>query len=417
MTALLWAFVERIAPRVASALVTIVFAAVTSPTQVGYYAAMVLIYMIVHSSSDSAVRQIAVSAVQSRSGLSFLRRYSRWYAVIGPLFMLAGAGFLVATGAPLSIVLALLPMVLAPVAVASATVPTARLQHAGLWRRIALTQSAAVLTSCALAAPLVLLTHNPLGPAAQLGLSELIFALGLRRAAASVPLHLTADPRPTDYRREFGSASAFSLVYWTQAQLDRVLVGLLAGPHVLGLYTFAWSLSRNLTDALGYAVVNVVRPVIVGGQVTSEQELRRLIGSAVRRGMVPTLVVVAVTWFAALVVGPRVMSSAWDPAFRIVPLMSLCSVPMLVSLCVTPVLVVQERLHIGTVAQVVGAALSVGVALCATQSLMLAAWAALLRAVVVMLLTTVPIHRTLGHRMIIAPCVLLAAACVVYPAV
>jgi O-antigen/teichoic acid export membrane protein len=404
---LAWAFLERIVPRIGSAAIMLIFAAVTSPTIVGYYSAMTLAYLAMQALFDSAVRQIAVGAVHTPGGVAFLRRYIKTYALTGPAVMFGALAIMCAFGSmTLRIALELSPMVLAPVAVASATRALATAQAANLWRRISLTQAVAVIASCTVTIPVVIVTESPLGSALQLLMSETIFALGVRRMARGHQMEPGEEPL-VSYFHQFRAASAYTLVSWAQNQADRLFLGLFAGSATLGSYSFAGSLSHQVTDSLGVATANVLRPKVIDGKTKSDAELRHLVMPTLRRAMVMTVAVILVTFPAAYWVAPLVFKDDWDSALQIVPVLSISAVPALVSWCLSPVLVYQARLRLATAIKVCGTIMSVGVAVAATYSLELAAWVVVARETIIMCaIALIGTRRSIGARVLVTPVLL-----------
>jgi O-antigen/teichoic acid export membrane protein len=392
----------------------VIFAALTSPTIVGYYSAAILAYMVVQSTGDAAIRQIAVGALSSRDGLRFLSRYQRVYALTGMVFVAVVIAAMVRWGSATALIgWELAPIALAPVAVASGTRAVATLQRAGRWRQIGQIQGLGVLASCAVTIPLVIATRSPIGSALQLLVSEALFAWGARRAARRVePVAVGDSSSPTG--RLFASASLFTLLTWAQGQADRVCLGFLGGSHRLGLYTFGWNLSRNVTDSLGIATGNVLRPLIIDGTRKAPHHLRSLVTRSMRRGIAMTACVVALTYIGAYALAPLVFGPEWAPALEAVPLMSVSAVPALVSWCLTPVLVHEGMLRTGTVARVAGLALSFVVAACALKSLVWAAWAGLGREMVAVAIMAWGCRRVVGARLLLLPAAVmvgLALAC------
>lgn len=398
MKALAWAFVERLLPRIASALVMLIFAAATNPTIVGSYAWMVVALTGVQSIFDAAVRQVAVGAVQTENGMRFLRRYRIVFASAGPLILLSALFFVsLATADPVGTFFTLLPIAFAPVGTALATVALARLQMAGKWRAIALSQSSAVTTSLLVSLPLVLTTQNALGPALQALLAELFNAALLVFLVRRVQIDIrTSDT--TDLAKEFMAASWFAGLGWAQSQADRVLVGAVGGQRVLGLYSFSWSLSRNVGDALSYASVNVLRPQLLKLESTDTQRALSIFRQSLYRVNLLLVAVAIATFVGATWILPLILDQRWETVFTAVPIMSLSSFPLVAAWSLTPILVREGRLRAALFGKILGVAAAVPVGLAAAQDLTLAAWVALAREFLVLLCLAIASRRTVPAR-------------------
>lgn len=57
----------------------------------------------------------------------------------------------------------------------------------------------------------------------------------------------------------FAAVSMGNTLGWAASQLDRALLGLFGGTHVLGTYNFTIALSRNTTDAINRSASSVLR--------------------------------------------------------------------------------------------------------------------------------------------------------------
>lgn len=402
MKDLAWAFVERLLPRVASAVVMLVFAAVTSPSIVGSYAWMVIALTGVQSIFDAAVRQIAVGAVRNEQGLRFLRRYRIVFSIVGPLVML-GALFLVSASAErqMDTFLSLLPMVFTPIGIAIPTIALARLQTVGRWRLIALVQSGAVMISLAATLPLVIVTQSALGPSFQSVLVELVNAAVLVLVARRVAIEVSSK-EGNGFAREFRAASWYAGLGWAQSQADRVLVGAMGGERVLGLYSFSWSLSRNVGDALSYASVNVLRPQLLREDLDDASALRILRGS-LRRINLLLIAISGATFVGATWILPLILDDRWTPVFTAVPIMSLSSFALVTAWSLTPMLVRAQRLGTAIFGKVLGVLLAIPVGIVAASDLTAAAWVALAREILVALCLAIAARRTVPWNTYVPP--------------
>lgn len=383
MRALAWAFTERLLPRIASAVVMLIFAAMTNPTVVGSYAWMVIALTGVQAVFDAAVRQVAVGAIRDRAGLQFLRRYTLVFATSGPILLLL-ALFAVSgsSSTPLDVFWSLAPIVLTPTFIAMATTALARMQAQGRWRAIALIQAVAVLTSLAITLPLVITTQSALGPALQAVIVEALNATLLLVVSHKVII-LPEVGEGASPRREFLAAAWYSGLGWAQSQADRMLVGALGGQRVLGLYSFSWSVSRNVGDALSYASVNVLRPQLLRGDEVDDTHAQKVFQSSLRKACLLLGVVTVATFIGATWILPLILDEQWTSVFTAVPVMSLSSFALVTAWSLTPMLVRAGRLRAALVAKVIGVLLAIPVGVVAAFDLTAAAWVALAREIIV----------------------------------
>lgn len=417
MIATIWAFSERLTPRLASAAISVIFAAIAGPEVYGYYAAVLLVYLGVQAATDSAVRQLAVSAVQSESGLAFLRRYRLFAAAAGLITCTVALAVFACTFMPPADAVALAPVILAPIAWSLAAVPLARLQLAGEWRAIATIQAASTIGSCLVAAPLLLTPFPLIAPVSQIAVSELAFAaiikVRARRQTSSTPVATALDAVQTttsSYWVDFRRAAQYSALSWLQGQSDRLAISLIAGPSVLGRYSLAVSLSRNVSDALSIGVVNVLRPQVFG-TTTDLRAAGELTSRTIRRGVVLSLGVFIPTLGLSFAL-PLILGAEWVVAATLVPMLALSALPSLVAWCLTPLLVRTGRMRVGSIGKVVGLLLGLLAAIAAPTSLEMTAWLIVLREVIVATISAIALRQAIPLKGYSAPilCLLACAA-------
>jgi len=390
MIATFWAFAERLTPRVASAAISLIFAALAGPQNYGYYAAALLVYLGVQSATDSAIRQISVGVVQSKGGQRFLRRYRIFAGLFGTSASLLCILIFSLTFMPLNHAVALTPIALAPLAWSISVTALARNQLAGGWRAIAGAQAACTVVSCLAAAPLLLSDAPLLAPICQIALAELSFAICMVLQARRIPnrgepeLMLTAGERDSpNHWSSFRQAAQYSVLSWLQGQSDRLAISVIAGPAQLGKYSLAVSLSRNVADALSIGVVNVLRPQVLGdhGSVDVRDAARATI-SAIRRGVLLSVGI----YIAALALSfglPIILGPQWGTAAELVPVLALSALPALVAWSLTPLLVRTGKMRVGTIGKFVGLMLGIVAAITSPYSLAVTAWIIVLREIVV----------------------------------
>jgi O-antigen/teichoic acid export membrane protein len=401
MIHLAWSILERILPRVASALIMLVLAAIVAPSIVGMYAWMVLALTLVQTVGDTAARQTAVVHAGSTGGDRFVRHFRRWSAGVGGLLLAAtvAALFLTQAGPDRWQAIALVPFVLVPSCSALGLDALVRLQRAGRWKRIASSQAWSSTASLLCSVPILVTTHSLLASALQATLAEAGFALLNRRhAARSVPA-TTDDDRPgTSTSAVFGDylhTALFALLGWGQGQTDRVSIGALAGDARLGQYAFAMSLSRSVGDAAALATINVLRPVLVGAARSGRgSEIVALAERSLRRSLALAVLAAALTTVGAHLLVAPFLTEAWDPALALVPVLALAVAPSVVAWTVTAILQAESRMRWASPIKAIGVLLSLPIGVVAVHDLDLAAWLVNARELVVMgLLLVAARHR------------------------
>lgn len=403
ITHLAWSFTERVLPRVASAVLMILLARLLAPELLGLYAWAILAATFFQAVTESAVRQIAALSVVSAAGRAFLRRYALWAGIGGFTFILAALAVLwaVSTGGDRLQVALLLPMALAPAVNALAIQPTARLQVGARWRQLAAAQLVAAAVVLPLTVVVLLLTRSLLAPALQFVLTELaVLAWAIwqaRRVAVSDRVGYDVGAR------QFAGLMVYGAIGWGQSQLDRVFVGALAGVRTLGFFSTTVGLGRTTGDALAAATTNVYRAGLANSNTPEER-------TATTRNTLSVAIALAFASVAAVYLGTRFiivpfLGPEWQAALHAVPVLALTALSSVVTYATTSALVAERQQWRLVPIRVVGLALSLLVALAATQSLVAAAWVVVARDVVVMTAMLV-----VARRLIPLPVVLLAYA-------
>lgn len=412
MIHLAWSIIERVLPRMASALVMLVLAAVLTPEIVGVYAWMILALTLVQTVGDTAARQTAVIHAGTIAGVRFVRRFRVATTLAGGTSLAIVILMLLLTQDE-SIrwqILALLPFVLVPGCSALGLNALVSLQLAGRWRDIASAQATSSLASLFCSIPTLLLTQSLLASALQATLAELGFALLNRRRAARL-LRNTSDasdatdttiPAPVasgtmkdgepdhvtperSAARDYLHTAVFALLGWGQGQTDRLSIGSLAGTAQLGQYSFAMSLSRSIGDAAAVAAVNVVRPVLAeAARAGRRSELARIADGSLRRSIPLTALAAFITTAAVQLGVAPFLGAGWDPALALVPILSLAVVPSVVAWTITAILQADGGMQRASGIKAVGVVLSIPIGIVALTDLQLAAWLVSGREVLIM---------------------------------
>lgn len=426
MRTMLWSTLERALPRGASALVSVVMAALLDPTALGVFTTVTIVLALVVSLFDVAARQVVLASRQAPAKGWFVQSYRRWWGPVAALLLLTGIVTLASVRADeRHALLSMLPVVVVPVAGAVALEPLTSLQAAGRWHVVARVQAMAALGALAVSLPLALAIRSITAAAVHLALAEVLFTVLLwrawgRGARDGEGRHGTAADRRY-LVRQYGQLSLSAGVGWAQSQADRALVGALAGPAVLGLYAVAGSVARSAGEAVGAGASSVLRVELAtaqdGGQRSSPQDLRRLVAGATRKALLLTAAVSVATVVVALLLLPPLLGQEWDLAVAAVPLFAASGLFTVLSWNALAVLQHENRVGRAVAVKVAGAVLALPVALAATHGVVLAAGAYLVREVVTGVALGMLSRRLLPARMLAVAvglvAVVLLAACAV----
>ena len=393
MKDLIWSLVERVFPRLASAGLMLLLAAFVTPLIVGLYAWPMVVLTLYYSALDSAIRQVVVPSLASQEGLRLLRRYRNIASIAGSL---AIAGILLALLLifPADLhgqIYAMTPLVLVPVANSFAVKPLGFLQSRNAWAELAKMQLLASGVSLLLSVPALVLTRSLLGASLQVALVEILFCWMVHRRARALGIEAATKGASSGagYGREFGHASAYSIVGWLQGQADRLLIGGLSGTAALGSFSFATAIARNPGDAISASTGNVLRVKISVDQGLSAVEVRRRSDDLLMRGLALGIVLVLAIFIGVDAVLRPLLGNEWrEPLDAALPA-AISILPTIVSWSLSVVLLAVGRLAWGAPIKVIGIALAVPVALAATQSIELASWCVLAREVVILILLLV----------------------------
>lgn len=352
----------------------LLLARVVAPEELGRYSWMILALTAFQASSDMAARQVVVSAVTG-GHYRFFVIYRRVVSVAGPLVL--GTTLLAVTSGDSATLLELLPIVLVPIVSAIGIEPLGRLQAAERWGSLARAQVVAVSIAAVTSIGLAVLFQSLLAGAAHVLVAEVVNVVLVRRLGGSATVDVGVTPSP---RGAFFAMSLYSVIAWTQGQADRVLIGFSSGTAVLAFYSVGTALGRSLGDALASGTANVLRGRLRHGM--ADGEVRQVATSLLLRTQaIAALSCVATISITSLFVRPF-LGSTWDPSLDIVNVLAITSFASALAWA-SGVLHVQ----LGTaarapVAPAIGALLAIPVASLALHDLYLAAWAVLVRDVI-----------------------------------
>ncbi|WP_277370234.1 lipopolysaccharide biosynthesis protein [Rhodococcus rhodochrous] len=401
MKDLIWAFLERVFPRMASALVMLGMTFFISPSVVGVYALAILVVTFFQSASDAAIRQIAVPALRTDTGRKFLVRYSQRTPIIGGLFTAVLLGTIYTTLPPetRTAFIPVIIFVLIPAITARRVTAIAHHQKLGNWKALARFQLTAALLSFLVSVPVLLLTHSLLAPALQLFITELGFTILSRRALTEHSVEedsqseTDAIQETQDPGREFMHLSLYSIVAWVQTQADRVIMGPLAGTARLGEYTVATSIARSAGDAISTSTANVLRPRIFKNGDTRAETVRAGADSVLMKATPIAAAATAATIAGVEFVLRPFLASEWDSSLDAAIILSLTTGPTLFAWCMTVILIAAKRIRWAAPIKMIGALCAIPIAFAAVQSIQYAASLAVVREVLVLGLLTLVARR------------------------
>lgn len=377
-----WAFVERILPRAASAVVMLSFAAVVDPEIAGLYSTLVLMTMFLQSITDGPIKQLAVQYLGLDGGPRFLRQYSIWSSVLGVVAVLGVIGWLYLSQ-PERLhgqVLSLLPAVLSPVFLSWQARPLALLQFHGEWKNLSRLQTFAVAASLAVSLPMLLLTQSTLGPALQLVLSDGLFWASIFFASRRFAPEKSDDRHlEVPMLRDFAMVSNFSLLGWVQNQADRVLIVFFAGPAVIAQYTLGWALARSASDAVAGAALNVLRPRLAKSRSQDDADLAPQLNDVVLPSIAATLAIAIGTTLVSWLVLPHLLGPSWSQSLKAAAVFAVSAIVYLPSSAILTALLATGRARRAVWSRVVGFAFIVPIGLVAVNDIVAAAWLVVLR--------------------------------------
>lgn len=381
------AFLERAFPRAFSAVLMLLLAGLTSPTWVGIYSMISLMYSGIQAGTDSAVRQVLMRAVTEPEGATFLR----WYRTLAPAIALVCIGGLIVVLRFMGVIPSwavaaeLSPMAFAPIFPALGIKALGTLQLEGRWMALARGQFWASVLSVGLAIPLLLKTHNLLAPALQTLLAEaLMTAYCIYQVhAKKQTTPVTEVPAVTHEKTiagDMASMSVYALLSFAQGQAERILLGGLAGASVLGSYSTASAVGRAAGDSLAASTANVTRAAVVSH--SDPKDIRDATEHALSRTLILAFGAAVASTVLALVLRP-LLGPQWYTALAIVPILAISSFPSALAWTGSVLQVRVGRGWTALWAPLVGTGLAVGIAFAAAHSLVVAAYLVVARDLIV----------------------------------
>lgn len=352
---LAWATLERVFPRVASAVVMVAFAAFTAPDAVGVYSWVALTYTLYLAVAENALRNQAVLCVPNPRHVASVRRDAQGAAVGGAVALAVTLGVLWFTQDGLRpYVLGLLPFLVVPFVTTSGIVPVARLQFRQEWRLLARYQLVAAVAGLSVSFLVVVLTRSSLAMALHLLTTETVFLVLTRRRSAG--RYIPPREGGKHPREGMGSLVTLSTLGWSQGQLERVFVGGLAGVGTLGTYSTAVTMGRSPGEALSTATANYLRARVSAEPDTDRHA--RLVTRITTLSVLSTTAAVGVVVLLVRLLLEPILGPTWATTLRAVPVLAVATIPYSISLALQIMAIYYDRSR----ASIVPAVLAVCVA-------------------------------------------------------
>lgn len=384
-----WALVERTLPRIAAAVVMLGATWFVAPEVIGLYSWMTIILLATQALLDSPIRQIAVPVLTQPSGDRFLLKFRILASATGVMVLVVAAGVLATThpGAPLVTFMQLLPVAFVPVATSFGVRPVARLQSAEHWRALAGFQTVAAVSSFTVSLPLLFLTQSLWAVSTQALLAEGVMTVVTLVAARRLPAPTPIGAEPFRAATELAPTVGYFMARWAQGQLDRVIVGLVAGTSMLAIYSLAVALSRSVGEVVSVAAGNVYRVRLVRvSRQDSGAVVALLSATLVRQTSLAAIVAVAVALTAKTLL-PVVLPSEWSALVGPTIILAAGCVSLVPYSILVVTLVYLRRMKWASRIRFFGVALAVPVGLTAYIGLEAVAWASVARDALLLVLT------------------------------
>lgn len=367
---IMWATIERGLGRLAQALVMLLFAKFTSPEAVGIYAWVALTYTLYIAIAEVALRSQAVLCLRNDEDLAYIRGSARWSGLFGVMFttaILAALFFIYPEHR--DVVAGLSPFAVIPLITSAHIVPAAILQLHDSWQALARWQAVAAAGALAVSLPIAALLHSSLAMSMHLAVTQLLYLILTRRGAAA--LDTDRDQPSRQPRRETWNLMVISIGTWGQNQLERVFIGSLAGPGILGLYSTASTIGRSGGDALGNATSSYV--LARTASAADDKSRRRMLWTV---GLVSVGGAVALAGIVLLTVDALLtpfLGPAYTATLEAAPYFAVATVPAVISAGLQVYGIAEKRARSAVASTVVGLVCALPIGLVATHDVTYAA--------------------------------------------
>lgn len=358
------AILERLINRAASAVVGLAMVFFASPREVGLYAGAVVVYSLAQTVGEFALRQTAAPLWRAEGGPELIRRAAlvcggcTAILVAGYAAVMWGSGRASGDEALLLATLAIAGLV--------GALGLPRLTYAqaiGDWRPLARKQLLASAASVVVG--LALVPWSGIGGGiAQTVTVEVLFVALLTRAGTLSPSGVPTSS-PT---RQLRHMSVSNLFGWLQGQSERVVVGVIGGPVLLGFYAIAFQIARSLSDPAATGLATLLRNRLSEPGADRGEVFRATVRRAAQFGLVLQLCTVCI----AVIPLSLLLPESWDRSLVLAALLTAGLPLVIAQWCISTLLVVEDRTRLMFPWQMLGIAVTVGCGvLMATWSLAL----------------------------------------------
>lgn len=325
--------VSEVAAKASRLLVVIAVARSMDAGAIGLAAAALAAADILKALTENGVGQRIIAAPEHRLEATCATArdiFTLWCCGLCGLQILVAAG-LVALGGN-----ALVGGMIALLALEYLFMPAGLVQAALAMREGKMQQTAAiaggqVVGANVMAALLALIWPGPLALVLPRLLAAPIWLICMRRLRPWTPKAGSARAPLSDFTRFGANVLAIEIVKALRLQADKLLIGLLMGPELLGLYFLAFNAGLGLASSFSVALSVVIFPHLCrAAEPGRDQGTRR--AEALRQGITLSLAIIApvVALQAALapVYVPLLFGNGWDGIAEVVSILCLAAIPM-----------------------------------------------------------------------------------------
>ena len=376
-TCIRWlAVLERVLPRLASVSIMFVYAMFADSRGMALYTGLLLGASLVQSTVESSGRQLAMKLVFDGGFQALAWRLRLVSSLVGLLGSIATVVVLAIGGETLgrsavvggSILILGILYGFGPFWVAA-------IQGSGRWGVAVKIQSYVTVLTAVIGLPLIVRLRSPLVPIGCYVGSEVAYylALGLVvKRVGGLPVQGSDGDqggRKSVSMREFFDFSLYGLLSWAQSQLDRFLLLAWGGAALSAVINFGWNATRSVSDSAAIGGVNVVRARLFGSRASDEMtnsgglpsETVNRAAAEVGRVSLNVAMISAAVAIGGSIILPHMLSADLSRAARLVPLMSLVSVPLSYLWCMAPFILLFNKTREAVLCRTVGVFLCVPV--------------------------------------------------------
>ena len=266
------ALIDSVLYRFGVATIALALGALATPTEYGFFAAMLLPIGFFQACVEGAIRGSSSKLFDTESSRQFVLNFSRKAAILAtPVIVTYGVVLTLKNQFSLSTLLMVSPLFLTPLITVYSAWVQRLVQLEGKWSKLASVR--VLVTSITLPCSLLSLffTDSLLAAALFLPVTELALFFSLRSGLNSTEMAVAADKNLVSARREIGEFIPFQARFWMINQADRLIVGILGSPHVVGLYLLASAIARLPVEITTGTLNTIFRNKLRSGTSNSER--------------------------------------------------------------------------------------------------------------------------------------------------